>query len=78
MDTGVILNAARIAGFDDARIVSCTDDVCRAKEGAPFETKSILVLFCTLAHGLFLPRKKAHSDILLQYLIFLLMYISDT
>lgn len=41
----MILNAARIAGFDDARIVSCTDDVCRAKEGAPFETKSILVLF---------------------------------
>lgn len=45
MERAAILNAARAAGFDDARIVPCTDDVCKSKESAPFETKSILVLF---------------------------------
>jgi len=49
IDSGEILSAARAAGFDDARIVPYTDDGCKTKDGAPFKTKSILVLFSRYA-----------------------------
>jgi epoxyqueuosine reductase QueG len=45
IDSGALFDLARAAGFDDARIVQCTDYDCKSKENAPFETKSILVLF---------------------------------
>ena len=54
IETAVIEDAARTVGFDDARIVPCTGNICKAKENAPFETKSILVLFSK-----YRPAKKA-------------------
>ncbi len=45
IDFSAVLDAAHAAGFSGARIVPCADGICRPREDAAFQTKSILVLF---------------------------------